>query len=84
MYATIYAIKNSPGGGLKPPEREIMKLVSLINFYLYTFDAIDVYDYQSKEFMYTAEKPADVGLDTYVKRFSVYETDEKTILEIYI
>ena len=64
-----------------------MNLCNLIQLYMYSFDGIDVYNYRNCEYMYTAKKPQDIGGDwfkVFVKQFAVYETDDKSILEIYV
>lgn len=62
-----------------------MKLYALVNFYKYTIDLFDVYEYETDIFLYTAHDIHTVGgPDIYVKNFAVYEADEKTVLEIWI
>lgn len=61
-----------------------MKLYALVNFYKHTIDMFDVYEESTDQFLYTAQDIQTVGPDTYVKHFGVYETEEKTVLEIWV
>lgn len=64
-----------------------MILVALINFCIYSIKHFDVYDYNTGDFMYTTDSARKIGLDTYVRRFGLYNPGEWTsdiTLEIYI
>lgn len=60
-----------------------MKLVSLLNFYKYTFDAVDIYDYRTDQYLYT-KQIMELDKNIYVRQFAVYEAEDKTILEIWV
>lgn len=64
-----------------------MNLISLINFYHYPIGEIDVYDYESGEFLYSSRHVSRIGADTFVRSFSIYEGGpfgDTTTLEIWV
>lgn len=66
-----------------------MKLMTLVNNYKWRIDSFDVYENKTNRFLYSTDDAKKIGLDIWVKAFSVYQktTDignEETILEIWV
>lgn len=66
-----------------------MKLMTLVNNYKWPIDSFDVYENRTNKFLYSTDDAKKIGLDMWVKAFSVYQktTDignEETILEIWV
>jgi len=65
-----------------------MKLKTLVNNYRWFIDSFDVYEYWTNNFLYSTEDVNKIGLDMWVKAFSVYNRtvmgNAETILEIWV
>lgn len=65
-----------------------MKLMTLVNNYKWPIDSFDVYENKTNNFLYSTDDAKNIGLDIWVKAFSVYNKtvmgDNITILEIWV
>lgn len=60
-----------------------MKLITLVNAYMYTFDIVEIYNVKDGVFQYSTHDIKSI-LDTYIKRFNIYETEKQVVLEIWV